>query len=74
MSSDLPIERNVGGRDRAFRAVTGVVAALVAVAAARRGKRALAAVVGAAATGLLFNAVACFCGVNAWLGIDTTDD
>ena len=72
--SSLPVERNVGGRDRTLRAALGVAALAVALASANGRRRGAAVVFGAAAVGLLFNAVTCFCGLNAWLGIDTTEN
>jgi hypothetical protein len=67
------MERNVGGRDRTGRAVLAVVLGVVAVAALTSGKRAVAVAATAGALGFGFNAVTCFCGLNAALGIDTTD-
>lgn len=65
-------ESNVGGRDRIVRALLAIVLTVVAVGALRSGKRSkgLLAGVGALAFGL--NAVTCFCGLNAALGLDTT--
>ncbi|PSP99813.1 DUF2892 domain-containing protein [Halobacteriales archaeon QS_4_69_31] len=64
---------NVGGRDRLVRALLAVVFTVVAVRALLAGhrKRGLLATVGALGFG--FNAVTCFCGLNAALGIDTTE-
>jgi hypothetical protein len=67
----LAASRNVGGRDRKARGVLGVLLGLVAVVALGFNRRTQAAVVGAAAASLLFNAVVGFCGLNALLGIDT---
>lgn len=67
------MERNVGGRDRAGRALLAVVLTVVAVGALARGKRAVAVAATAGALGFGFNAVTCFCGLNAALGLDTTD-
>jgi len=66
--------RNVGGRDRIFRGVLAVVFGVVAVAALSVGRDTLAFVAGAGALGAGFNAVTCFCGINAALGLDTTED
>jgi len=66
--------RNVGGRDRIVRGVLAVVLGTVAVAALSAGRDTLAVVAGAGALGAGFNAVTCFCGVNAVLGLDTTED
>jgi hypothetical protein len=67
------MDRNVGGRDRIARGVLAVALTLVALRAFRTGRRASAAVAALGAVGLGFNAVTCFCGLNATLGIDTTD-
>jgi len=64
--------RNVGGRDRLARAVLAVALAAIAVVSLRGGDRTVGVLAGVAAAGLGFNAVTCFCGVNAALGIDTT--
>jgi hypothetical protein len=66
--------QNVGGRDRLVRAALAVVLAVVAVARLRGGDRTTGVLAAAGALGLGFNAVTCFCGVNAALGIDTTED
>ncbi|MFB6256696.1 MAG: YgaP-like transmembrane domain [Haloplanus sp.] len=70
----MPLERNVGGRDRLFRAVLAVVMVVVAGLALRAGRRSVATVAAAAAVGLGINAVTCFCGLNAALGLDTTEE
>ncbi|PSQ28788.1 DUF2892 domain-containing protein [Halobacteriales archaeon QS_9_68_17] len=70
-ATGLAPRRNVGGRDRKARGVLGVLLGLVAVLALGFNRQSQAAVVGVAATGLLFNAVVGFCGLNAMLGIDT---
>jgi len=67
-------DANVGGKDRLLRAVLTVVSTVVAVQALRGGRRKLGAVAGLAALGAGFNAVTSFCGLNALLGVDTTDD
>ena len=67
------MDSNVGGRDRAGRALLAVVLAVVAIVAVTRGNRAVAVASMAGAVGFGFNAVTCFCGVNEALGIDTTD-
>lgn len=66
--------KNVGGIDRTGRALLAVVLTVVAVATLREGNRTtgLLATVGALAFG--FNATTCFCGLNAALGIDTTEE
>ncbi|SNR54965.1 YgaP-like transmembrane domain [Halorubrum vacuolatum] len=69
----MTLEGNVGGRDRLLRAALAVVLAVVTVAAARSGRRTPAVLAGLGAIGFGFNAVTCFCGLNAALGIDTTD-
>ena len=67
------MQRNVGGRDRLVRTVLAVILAVAAVWAFRRGNRAVGLAAGLGAVGAGFNAVTCFCGVNAALGIDTTE-
>jgi cbb3-type cytochrome oxidase subunit 3 len=67
------MDTNVGRRDRFARGVLAVVLALVAVWAFRTGRRGSAVAAALGALGFGFNAVTCFCGVNATLGIDTTD-
>ena len=70
----MDLERNVGGRDRLLRAALAAALTVVAVIAARRGNRAVALLAALGALGAGFNAVTCFCGLNAALGIDTTGD
>jgi hypothetical protein len=65
---------NVGGADRLLRAGLAVVATVVAIGALRDGRRSVGLLAGLAALGFGFNATTCFCGVNAALGIDTTDE
>jgi hypothetical protein len=67
------IDRNVGGLDRIGRAALAVVLTVVAVSALREGNRSKGLLVGLAALGAGFNATTCFCGLNATLGIDTSD-
>jgi hypothetical protein len=66
--------QNVGGRDRLVRAVLAAVLAVVAVLRLRGGDRTVGALAAVGALGFGFNAVTCFCGLNAALGIDTTSD
>lgn len=66
--------RNVGGRDRIVRGVLAVVLGALAAAAFGAGRETLAFVAGAGALGAGFNAVTCVCGINAALGIDTTEE
>jgi hypothetical protein len=66
--------RNVGGTDRLLRAALAVALGAVAAVALSTGRNTLAVVAGAGALGAAFNAVTCFCGINAALGIDTTED
>jgi len=66
------MDKNVGGMDRLLRAVLAAVLSVVAVRALTGGKRKTGLLAGAAALGLGFNAVTCFCGVNEALGLDTT--
>jgi hypothetical protein len=65
-------ERNVGGVDRLVRALLAVALTVVAVSALRSGNRSLGVVAALGAVGAGFNATACFCGLNAALGLDTT--
>lgn len=67
-------DTNVGGKDRLLRAVLAVVSTVVAVQALRGGRRKIGAVAGLAALGAGFNAVTGFCGLNALLGVDTTEN
>lgn len=67
-------EDNVGGTDRLLRAVVAVGATLVAVRAFASGRRKTGLVAALAALGAGFNATTKFCGLNALLGVDTTDD
>ncbi len=66
--------KNVGGRDRTLRAVLAVVLAIAALVAFNQGNRAGGALAGVGAIGLAINALTCFCGLNAALGIDTTSN
>lgn len=66
--------QNVGGRDRLARGVLAVALAVVAAVSLRGGDRTVGVFAAAGALGLGFNAVTCFCGVNAALGIDTSGD
>jgi len=70
----MPLERNVGGRDRLGRVLLAAILAVVAVRALRDGARPTGLVAGVGALALGFNAVTCFCGLNAALGIDTTGE
>lgn len=65
------LEKNVGGLDRLLRAAFAM--AFVAIGAwALLDSRVLFGVTALlAATGLLFNVVTQFCGVNAMFGVDT---
>jgi len=67
-------DTNVGGTDRLLRTVLAAVSTVVAVQALRGGRRKVGLVAGLAALGAGFNAVTSFCGLNALLGVDTTDD
>jgi hypothetical protein len=67
------LERNVGGVDRLVRALLAVALTVVAVTALRSGNRSVGAVAALGALGAGFNATTCFCGLNATLGIDTTE-
>ena len=68
------MQRNVGGRDRIVRGVLGIWLVAVAAAAYWDDQPERAAMAGIAGSGLLWNAVTCFCGGNYLLGIDTTTD
>lgn len=70
----MSLENNVGGRDRLVRALLAVALTVVAIQALRTGRRTLGLIAGVGALGAGFNATTCFCGVNAVLGIDTTDE
>ncbi len=67
-------KRNVGGRDRLVRGLLAGLFVVVAAGALTSGRRTVGAVAAAAAAGLGFNAVTCFCGLNEALGVDTTRD
>lgn len=69
----MSTETNVGGRDRLFRAALAVVLSVVALRLFTAGKRKTASVAVVGAVGFGFNAVACFCGLDELLGIDTAD-
>lgn len=69
----MPLERNVGGRDRLVRAALAVLLTVVAVGALRRGKRPAGLLAGIGALGLGFSATTCVCGLNRLLGVDTTE-
>jgi hypothetical protein len=68
------MERNVGGRDRIVRAVLAAALSVVAVAALREGNRSRGMLAGLGALAFGFNATTCFCGLNAALGLDTTEE
>jgi len=68
------VGQNVGGRDRLVRALLTVALTLVAVRSLRSGKRTTGLLAAVGALGLGFNATTGFCGLNATLGIDTTDE
>jgi len=65
---------NVGGRDRLVRALLAVALTVVAATALRSGRRSVGALAALGALGAGFNAVTCFCGLNAALGIDTSEE
>lgn len=69
----MPDQKNVGGADRVLRALLAVVLTVVAARALKSGSRSKGLLAGLTAVGLGFNATTCFCGLNATLGIDTTD-
>jgi hypothetical protein len=68
------MEQNVGGRDRIVRATLAVALSLVAVTALREGNRSRGTLAGLGALAFGFNATTCFCGLNAALGLDTTEE
>jgi hypothetical protein len=68
------VDKNVGGIDRTGRALLAVVLTVVAVATLREGNRTTGLLAGIGALAFGFNATTCFCGLNAALGIDTTDE
>ena len=68
------VDKNVGGIDRTGRAVLAVVLAVVAIVTLRKGNRTTGLLAGIGALAFGFNAVTCFCGLNAALGIDTTEE
>lgn len=70
----MELNRNVGGVDRIGRAVLAALLAVVTLGAFVRGRRGLAVLTLLGSAGLAFNAVTCFCGLNAALGLDTTGD
>ncbi|MWG34405.1 YgaP family membrane protein [Halomarina oriensis] len=70
----MGLDRNVGGIDRIGRAVLATVLAVSTLGAVLRGRRGLATLTLLASAGLAFNAVTCFCGLNAALGLDTSNE
>jgi hypothetical protein len=69
----MSLTRNVGGLDRLARGLLAVVLTVVSLRALTDGRRTVALLAGLGALGAGFNATTCFCGVNAALGLDTTD-
>jgi len=70
----MALSKNVGGKDRLLRAIGAVLLTITAVRALRAGRRSTGVLAALGAVGLGFNATVCFCGLNASLGIDTSDD
>jgi hypothetical protein len=70
----MALKKNVGGTDRLLRAIGAVLLTITAVRALQTGRRSTGVVAALGAVGLGFNATVCFCGLNATLGIDTSDD
>jgi len=68
------VEKNVGGRDRLVRTLAAALLTVVSIRALERGNRTTGLLAAAGALGFGFNAVTCFCGLNAALGRDTTED
>jgi len=69
----MELDRNVGGVDRIGRAVLAALLAVLTLGALVRGRRGLAVLTLLGSVGLAINAVTCFCGLNAALGLDTTE-
>jgi hypothetical protein len=67
----MALERNVGGLDRLARGVGGAALLLVALLAMFAGRWSVATGAVLGSSGLLFNALVGWCGLNALLGIDT---
>jgi len=70
----MDIDSNVGGTDRLLRGLGAVLLSIVAVRALAAGKRTSGLLAAIGAVGLGINATTCFCGLNAALGIDSTED
>ncbi|MFQ3476600.1 DUF2892 domain-containing protein [Halonotius sp. F2-221B] len=70
----MDIDSNVGGTDRLLRGLGAVLLSIVAVRALTAGKRTSGLLAAIGAVGLGINATTCFCGLNAALGIDSTED
>ena len=70
----MALTRNVGGTDRLLRAVGAVLLAITALTALATGRRTAGLLAAVGAAGLTINATVCFCGLNAALGIDTTEE
>lgn len=67
-------QSNVGGTDRLLRAVFAVLLSIVAVQSLRSGRKKFGLLAGLGALGAGFNVTTKFCGLNALLGIDTTEE
>ena len=70
----MNIDSNVGGTDRLLRGLGAVLLSIVAVRALAAGKRTSGLLAAIGAVGLGINATTCFCGLNAALGIDSTEE
>ena len=70
----MDIDSNVGEPDRLLRGLGAVLLSIVAVRALAAGKRTSGLLAAIGAVGLGFNATTCFCGLNAALGIDSTEE
>jgi len=70
----MDIDSNVGGTDRLLRGLGAALLSIVAVRALTTGKRTSGLLAALGAVGLGFNATTCFCGLNAALGIDSTEE
>lgn len=70
---EFGLERNVGGRDRQVRSVLALVFFVISGFVLVTGELLLGVAGLLVATGLGFNVVTGFCGLNAVLGVDTCE-
>ncbi|MFB6283565.1 MAG: YgaP-like transmembrane domain [Halobacteria archaeon] len=66
------MEANVGGKDRTFRGILALVLGLVGLKLYFEGRKILSSLSLATAVGFAFNYFFCFCTLNKFLGIDTS--